>query len=128
MTEIPGDVRLIDSDSNGGGVALLMSGQNGKFFVYGVEESDPKKIVDALRGWVKRAAEAAGSPTTNMTVPEEPILPDDGRVSIFARDSLASIVMENDGGIYVNGAFVENDPDLRHALRGVAGRLQSGAR
>jgi len=118
-----GDCTFIDSDANGGGVALRMA-KDGKFFVYGVEETDPKKIMRAFLDWTTRCLDSLSAPTTAVAMPEEPIGREQGRVSISAEGGLASIVMESDGGFYVNGALVETDDKLRQNFRSVLERMR----
>jgi hypothetical protein len=126
----PGDFVLVDGKGLDGALgteALRLCG-DGRFLVRGIRETDPVLIVRALRDWTVRALDAVLPPTTDAKQSlDGPISPDEGRVQITAMMcAAASIVMDTDGGIYINGALVEHDDKLRRNFRRVLGRLRMG--
>lgn len=120
-----GDLKFIDGKGLDGspGTEALRLCEDGRFLVRSVETTDHALIVRALREWAVRVIDAVGPPSTDFSLPEEPIM-NEGRVTLSARGELASIVIERDGGVYVNGTFVEKDERLRLNFRRGLQRLQ----
>ncbi len=128
-----GDVVFTDGkalDGTPGTEALRLCG-DGKFLVRGVPETAPRLIVGALREWTTRALDALYPPTANVAMPENPIDPEIGHVTIRSQgdssDSSMISMEPSDGGVYVNGTFVEFDDKLRKNFRRVLERLRIGA-
>jgi len=122
----PGDCVFKDGMGLDGsiGTEALRLCDDGRFLVRGVLETDHVKIVRALCDWTVRILDAKHAPTTDTGISDEPIEPAEGRVTISTQGSLTSIVMENDGEIYVNGSFAEHDDKLRRNFRRVLERLR----
>lgn len=123
-----GDVIFRDGaglDGSPGTEALRLCG-DGAVRVRGIVEIDPHLIVRALLDWATRCLDAQHPPVSNMMPPTEPIHSETGSVSIAAWGERASILLNSDGSVYVNGALVGMNDKLRRNVRRVLERWRTG--
>lgn len=122
-----GDVVFIDGKGLDGTLETeaLRICADGTFRIRGVVETDSKVIVRALCDWTVRCLDSVHPPTIDVPMPADPILPDEGKVTIQAKGG-SSIVLDVSGDVLINGVPVGHDSKLRQNVRRVLERLRTG--